>query len=570
VGPCKGTSRGDDFRRAPPVQASTVPMKRGRSADVGASQGALHLATAFPRPVWLDHLPPLLTLREAVTLRATCRDFGAIVADMRADLGARPVKHLKAMLTCFSKAHAIEPYEDDALTEAEQESLIAWLLERGNSLTRVENDYNMGPFIRRAWRAGVFKTVKSVKLRLYEKEERDLLIDGIVSGVEAIGLDISDEAHEVERAALAFLRHFPALKAITCFMGGDDEGLHPCIPPSLETLTLNLERCTRPVLLLGSLPATIESSGAKLRRIELRLYKLDGADTERGVRSLLQACASTLKEVILTVSDTFESSMEVAEGLASCHHLEYLEAPISTFAVMPPGGSTTFRRLATLRLSYCRGDDDRVLSSLALWGLMARGGLPTLTSLHIDFGRWRWGADLGAAVVAAFEGVAGTLTYLSLIQWDFEDAVDGAEADGVLRQFGEAIGKLRRLENLNLRINRPGLDYHRLAQGMAKGACPALHSLTIFLRSGAAWLGGRPSIILPSVQALAVGFTRSASDGAEPLALACALTSLGYRGPVNVLNITRPGEGLWGPMVNGQLLAILAGGGEGSGGLRPS
>jgi hypothetical protein len=58
--------------------------------------------------VWLDHLLPLLTLREAVTLRATCKAMRAIVADMRADLGERPVKHLKAMLTCFPKADTID------------------------------------------------------------------------------------------------------------------------------------------------------------------------------------------------------------------------------------------------------------------------------------------------------------------------------------------------------------------------------------------------------------------------------------------------------------------------------
>jgi hypothetical protein len=116
-----------------------VRTKRGFSPSVGASQGALDLATAFPRPVWLDHLLPLLTLREAVTLRATCRDIRAIVADMPADLRVRPVKHLKAMLTCFPKANTIELHEKDPMTEVEQDSLLAWLKERGNSLTCIDS-----------------------------------------------------------------------------------------------------------------------------------------------------------------------------------------------------------------------------------------------------------------------------------------------------------------------------------------------------------------------------------------------------------------------------------------------
>jgi hypothetical protein len=61
--------------------------------------------------VWLAYLLPLLTLHEVVTLRATCKAMRAIVADLSADLGEQPVKHLKAMLTCFPKAHAVDLYE---------------------------------------------------------------------------------------------------------------------------------------------------------------------------------------------------------------------------------------------------------------------------------------------------------------------------------------------------------------------------------------------------------------------------------------------------------------------------
>jgi hypothetical protein len=440
----------------------------------------LDLATAFPRPVWLDHLLPRLKLREVVTLRATCKDIRAIVADMRPYLGERPVKDLKAMLTCFPKAEEIILDEGDSMTEAEQDSLLAWLEERGNSLTSIQYDSPeqfLGPFLTRAWRAGVFKTVENVSLGLDEEDERDLLIDGVVSGVERTSVRLSDEASEAERAALASLRQFPVLKSITIAMGATDAALSPFIPPSLDELSLDSQACIQPALLLGCLPPMIESSGAKLRYLFLFAYQLDDGGTALGVRSLLQACASTLKELTLHAYNSYASAVEVAEGLASCQHLEHLEAPISTFAMMPPDGSTIFR-VDRLRFSDCLGYG-RALSSLALWGLMARGGFPTLSSLSLDIPGWEWDEELGPAMVAAFEGVAGTLKDLTILQFDFDNVVDADEADGVLQQLGEAIGKLRQLETLRLYISNQGTAYHHVAQGMAKGACPALHTLII-------------------------------------------------------------------------------------------
>jgi hypothetical protein len=101
----------------------------------------------------------------------------------------------------------------------------------------------------------------------------------------------------------------------------------------------------------------------------------------------------------------------------------------------------------------------------------------------------------------------------------------------MVTQFREAIGKLRRLETLELLLSMTGNAYHLIAQGMAKGGCPVLRSLTCTMNKGAAGMGHRPSLILPSVQHLSVVFTRP-TDGAEPLAMAHALTSLGYRGSV--------------------------------------
>jgi hypothetical protein len=95
-------------------------------------------------PSWLDNLLPLLTLRETVTLRVTCRTIRAIVADMRTELGERPVKDLKAMLTCFPKAETVELCDFPTMGEAEGESLIAWLKARGNSLTRITESGDPG------------------------------------------------------------------------------------------------------------------------------------------------------------------------------------------------------------------------------------------------------------------------------------------------------------------------------------------------------------------------------------------------------------------------------------------
>jgi hypothetical protein len=88
--------------------------------DLGASEGGfrLNLASAFKRPVWLDHLLPLLTIRETLTLRTTCGAIRDIVADMRADLDERQVKDLREMLTCFPKAERIILNDDDQMSEA--------------------------------------------------------------------------------------------------------------------------------------------------------------------------------------------------------------------------------------------------------------------------------------------------------------------------------------------------------------------------------------------------------------------------------------------------------------------
>jgi hypothetical protein len=492
--------------------------------------------------LWLAHLLPLLHLSEAAILRATCKAMRAIVADMPADLGYIPLQDLKGLLSCFPKAHSVCIMEDEetVMAEDEEDRLIAWLKERPNSLIHVGQDWDaMERFLNLAWRAGIFKMVDNVQLDLANEERRDLIIEGFVSGVESITLYLPDGRAQVERAALGYLRHFPALKDITLFASLKDTRLPPFIPPSLEKLTIRLRR-REAVLLLNPLSRMIESSEAKLRRLQLDIKTLNDERTAlRTVGSLIRSGASTLERVSLGVGALFESAVEVAGGLASCQHLEHLTAPTAVFAAMPPGGSITFR-VVHLWLSSPSGNG-RALSRLALWGVMARGGFPTLSTLSLYGCKgWTWGVDFGPIVVAAFEGVAGTLKTLSIPDMDL---AAGGEAEGVLVQLGEAIGKLRRLEQLTLKVGGQGLSYYQVAQGIAKGACPALRSLTCSIDSGAAWLACRPSIILPSVQRLSVSFkcSNAGAGSAEPLALASALVGLGYRGTVFMSDVPHEG-----------------------------
>jgi hypothetical protein len=166
---------------------------------------------------------------------------------------------------------------------------------------------------------------------------------------------------------------------------------------------------------------------------------------------------------------------------------------------------------------------------------MARRGFPALISVRLDSEGWTWGPEVGPAMVAAFEGVAGTLKALAI-----RHKIIGG-GDGVLRQLGEAIGKLRLLEDLELDVGGQGLKYYHVAQGMGEGACPAIRSLSCAIESGAGWLACRPSIIQPSVQNLYVTF--GGVPGPEPLALAGALALLDFRGSVVMKNVFQVGGG---------------------------
>jgi hypothetical protein len=118
----------------------------------------------------------------------------------------------------------------------------------------------------------------------------------------------------------------------------------------------------------------------------------------------------------MTSESSFASAVEVVEGLASCQHLDRLVTPLSTFAVMPKGPTVIFR-LIHLELSFSLTDGTE-LSTLALWGLMGRGGFPARKSLSLESPGWRWGEKVEPTLSAAFRGVADTLQALTLTRKD--------------------------------------------------------------------------------------------------------------------------------------------------------
>jgi hypothetical protein len=96
---------------------------------------------------------------------------------------------------------------------------------------------------------------------------------------------------------------------------------------------------------------------------------------------------------------------------------------------------------------------------------MASGGLPALAKLSWTLeGRWRAVEEVRSCVAPALEAVAGTLTHLFLEAWELAWTSD---EEDVWYEVGVAVGKLRRLRGLALKLSQDGRVYHALAQGLA-------------------------------------------------------------------------------------------------------
>jgi hypothetical protein len=162
-------------------------------------------------------------------------------------------------------------------------------------------------------------------------------------------------------------------------------------------------------------------------------------------------------------------------------------------------------------------------------GPSANGLLPAFVDLSVDSGRFPWqseGEKRPLQLARALEGVAGTLRRLTL-----EDlALSDAPPSTACHQLGVAIGKMRHLCHLSLRLSQDGRAYQDVGRGLAaSGGCPPLFELHLNeVRQNIGCLTAEPSLILPSVRSLHIsGGLRNKGDDAT--VLLCALVQMGYK-----------------------------------------
>jgi hypothetical protein len=93
-----------------------------------------------------------------------------------------------------------------------------------------------------------------------------------------------------------------------------------------------------------------------------------------------------------------------------------------------------------------------------------------------------------------------------------------------------AIGKLRRLTYLSLRLCDDGRGYEAMGRGLAaSGGCPLLSELRLDdVKSNIDWLLWEPSLIVPSVHRLTVSYQSRHYTDAEGLLFCCGLVRTGF------------------------------------------
>jgi hypothetical protein len=124
--------------------------------------------------------------------------------------------------------------------------------------------------------------------------------------------------------------------------------------------------------------------------------------------------------------------------------------------------------------------------------------------------------------------VAGTLTHLNLGKLQYKKWMSDEVAVGY--ELGVAVGKLRRLKDLALRLSSDGRGYHALTQGLAASGgdrpLPLLWRVGVYscVEANADLIA---SLLLPSVRVLVPGgFQR---QPALLLLTACALRDVGFK-----------------------------------------
>jgi hypothetical protein len=479
---------------------------------------------------------PLLCVKEVAGLRLVSKALMMLVKEWPMRLvkicwWQRGVGDLAAALTCFPAAESLEIEWDDARAPADGSIVRSLLRAHGGTLRRVVMP-RARHLLTSAVQAGALPNLRFLEMDPGDPVHREILARGMLQLLEEMEVNFWHEEHP---AALEPLRCLPRLRRLKLETYGllEEAAFPPFIPPSLKALSLKVLSVAPFESLLRELPSMLQSSGARLEEIEAvipgDLSDLGGAALAQVVR----ACSSTLRTVKLMGPSNFLSPARTRELLpclmSCCDTLEVLHCPWSIFSALP-ATCPSFPHLTDL-LVY-DGSTKKANMASPAWDIMAGGRLPVLATLSIRASHLVEGGGGDARLPSCLEAVAGTLKRLTLIgrrgNLESQDL-----PTGVAYELGVAIGKLRRLRYLELKLFDDGRAYHALGRGMAdSGGCPELFEVNVaavskhFLS-----LTYEPSLIVPSVRDLQLDGSLTED---EVLLLCCWLV---HAGPDELYNL---------------------------------
>jgi hypothetical protein len=473
--------------------------------------------------VWQEHLSPLLSITEAAGLRVVCKALKVLVRQWPVPIRDLDVEDLEAALRCFPATKELLIISEKPLAPAEECRLVEVLRGHAETLKLVRAGGESAEQLRlSAVRAGALPRLINFQFpfHIYLPRYRSILSEGMLRGLEEAFVWIkADDKEQV--AALEHLCHLVHLQRLVLTSLNDlRAALPPFIPPSLKSLTLNVRR---PAGLLRELSGVLQTSGASLETITASMYGGPSIfdDGGAGLGQVLCACSSTLKSVTLTGPP----GRAVVPGLVSCcERLETLRCPWGVFSALP----ATCPLFPRLRMLHIEGYEVVDLASPG-WDVMANGRVPALAILSIkSSSKLLGGQGEGRRRMArAFEAVAGTLRQLHLDAFP-DHGPDRGWSPGACYEVGAAIGKLRCLRYLDLKLFSDGREYAAVGRGLAaSGGCPALSRVVVDkVARNVEWLSFAPSLIVPSVEYVSI---RGRGTEEEVLLLCCGLVQAGYK-----------------------------------------
>jgi hypothetical protein len=430
------------LRQSKPAAA----LKRSRSSSPDVEPQPL---MALPMAVWEDHLLLLLKLKDAARLSHTCKPLRAVVREHFMEFGYMKMDKLQAALTTFPRAQSVK-LEDMSWGSPKGggAALVNWLHEggRGRHLVTVRSE-SKGPcdVIHTALQRGAIPSLKGVDVPLQNETVRASLTGRFLRGLHELYVRV-DSMIESQVTALGGVRHLPALTKLElrAEVRGRDPDVHgfktihwpPFVPPTLTTLCIAMGNHSPSLIqsLLPALPGTLEASGARLQRLDVRIYKLTVmGESLVHVAQTLRCCSPTLTAFRLVIwmggythvdakAEDCEDQLErlreqwaaILSGVSACRELQVLVLPrIEVEHSFPPG--TVFGHLTELELWCYEPEGTPDAGVVGLWELMASGGVPALAKLSVRLGEQHTGPEeVKTRVAPALEAVAGTLTHLYL------------------------------------------------------------------------------------------------------------------------------------------------------------